>query len=373
MNSLTMIIMKMKLILCFTVSVMSIILSGCNTSKKSDANEVASVNQSVAETTVVIQEVLPSALETPFADTTLAPSEVLPPAYEIPCADTTLAHGRDLTFNVKGVTFKMKPVEGGSFLMGAQDQNPEGANYIDAGWVLSCCWPVHKVVVSSFYMGETEVTQALWKAVMGKTVQQHRDEANASYYMRGVGDDYPMYYVNWEDCQEFIVRLNQLTGKDFRLPTEAEWEYAARGGKKSHGYYFAGNNEIDSVACYFNSDILFGYIEAQIEAEMDESERISTSPVKSLQPNELGLYAMSGNVNEWCSDWLDGISFGGPSVYYGKSPLNNPQGPDTGEYHIIRGGGFFDNDDYCAVFSRGYQDTDRRASDTGLRLVLPQK
>ncbi len=325
-----------------TTALFAMVFLGCDASKGYTDEKKESVNPPVSETTMLVDEEL----------------NVIK---EAPSADTLLKSNKDLTFTVKGVSFTMKPVEGGSFWMGGQFDDPDGLNYSMGNLVFEGCEPVHRVVVSSFYIGETEVTQALWKAVMGKTVRQQRDDTDVSYYLRGEGKDYPMYYVSWEDCQEFVGKLNRLTGKEFRLPTEAEWEYAARGGKYTHGYPFAGNEEIDSVACY-SEEHMYG-IEAEEEVEMKESERPGTCPIKTLMPNELGLYDMSGNVGEWCSDWYDG-------VYYSNSPLNNPQGPDTGRFRVVRGGGWFDLAFGCCVYSRGIQESEERNSDTGLRLVL---
>ena len=156
-------------------------------------------------------------------------------------------------------------VKGGTFMMGA---TPEQGS--DAGDGEK---PVHSVTVSDFYIGKYEVTQAQWKAVMGK---------NPSHYK---GENRPVERVSWYDIQKFIEKLNAKTGKRYRLPTEAEWEYAARGGNQSKGYKYSGSNDIGSVAWYTNNS----------------GDR--THPVGQKQPNELGLYDMTGNVWEWCSDW----------------------------------------------------------------------
>ena len=238
-------------------------------------------------------------------------------------ASTTQKNGNDLIIKVKGVSFTMKLVEGGTFQMGTDD--PYNSD--------DC--PAHSVTLSTFYMGETEVTQALWKAVMGN---------NPSYFK---GDNLPVENVNWNDCQEFVRKLNQLTNKNFRLPTEAEWEYAARGGKKSQGYKYAGSNSLGSVAWY------------------EDHSGDKTHPVKGKSPNELGIYDMSGNVYEWCSDWYD-------YNYYKKSPSNNPQGPSKGSgsdpRHVTRGGGFFMGG--YNLYLRTTWDTNKRDNEHGLRLAL---
>lgn len=127
----------------------------------------------------------------------------------------------DLVLVVDGVSFVMKPVKGGRFQLETSDADVESNEYSE-----------HSVTLDSYYIGETEVTQGLWRVVMGTTVTQQRDKANPSGPLRGVGDEYPMYYISWYECNEFIHKLNNLTGRSFRFPTEAEWEYAARGGTR---------------------------------------------------------------------------------------------------------------------------------------------
>ena len=236
---------------------------------------------------------------------------------------------QDLVFNVNGVQFTMKYVEGGTFMMGATDDD-------------GCPWrddkPAHKVRLDSYYMGETQVTQALWKAVMGDNPSRNK------------GDSLPMQDVLWNDCQEFIKKLNNITGKTFTLPTEAQWEYAARGGKKSRGFLHSGSNNLDEVAWYYdNSDIEFHI-------------------VATKKSNELGLYDMIGNVWEWCGDWYD-------ENYYSNSPHDNPQGPISGEDRVLRGGSLDSQGWECYIFSRKSSlpvpDSNLcRGWDFGLRLVL---
>lgn len=225
------------------------------------------------------------------------------------------------TFTVNGVQFTMVAVEGGTFTMGATSE--QGSDMWDFEK------PAHQVTLSDYYIGQTEVTQALWKAVMG---------SNPS---RRIGDNLPVEYVSWNDCQEFIQKLNQLTGKQFRLPTEAEWEYAARGGRKSRGYKYAGGNNIDLVAWYEDNS---GY---------------ETHPVATKQANELGIYDMSGNVWEWCSDWYGD---------YQSSSQSDPQGPSSGSFRVRRGGSCCINAGYCRVSDRGDDAPDYRRSGLGLRL-----
>ena len=235
------------------------------------------------------------------------------------------------TITVNGVSFNMVKVEGGTFMMGA---TPEQGSY-----ALDWEYPTHQVTLSSYSIGETEVTQALWEAVMGN---------NPSY---NKGNNKPVEMVTWNDCQEFITKLNQLTGKTFRLPTEAEWEYAARGGNKSQGYRYAGSNNIDEVAWYLNN----------IPAQSSDAENYGPQIVATKAPNELGIYDMSGNVNEWCHDW-----FGD----YSSNAQTNPIGPDAGSERVLRGGYWHYKADYCRVSYRNYAYPWEKDGSTGLRLVL---
>ena len=239
------------------------------------------------------------------------------------------------TFTVNGVSFNMVKVAGGTFTMGATEEQGNDA--------LNDEKPAHEVTLSSYMIGETEVTQELWEAVMGKSLSQIASENGKETY--GVGANYPMYYISWNDCQEFITKLNNLTGKNFRLPTEAEWEYAARGGNKSQGYKYSGSNTIDDVAWY------------------DTNSAGTTHPVATKMPNELGLYDMSGSVLEWCSDWYS-------STYYSSSSQNNPTGPASGSYRVFRGGSWDYHAGYCRVSFREYSSPTKRFTFLGLRLAL---
>jgi formylglycine-generating enzyme required for sulfatase activity len=234
----------------------------------------------------------------------------------------------DKTYTVNGVSFKMVKVEGGTFQMGSND--------------FDLAKPVHSVMLSSFSIGETEVTQALWYAVLGQRPTSDGDQWSSSY---GLGDQYPAYFISWDDCQEFITKLNQLTGQTFRLPTEAEWEFAARGGNSSQGYTYSGSNTIGDVAWYTSNS------------------SSKTHPVATKQANELGLYDMSGNVWEWCQDWYS-------SSYYSSSPSNNPTGPSSGSSRVLRGGCTDSSARSCRVSYRGYGNPDFRSTDRGLRLAL---
>ena len=235
---------------------------------------------------------------------------------------------RTLTFTVNGVTFKMLPVEGGTFTMGATAEQGSDADGDEE--------PTHSVTLSSYYMGETEVTQALWQAVMG---------SNPSNFK---GNNLPVETVSWNDCQTFINKLNQLLagqlgGKRFALPTEAQWEYAARGGKHSKGYKYSGSNTLGNVAWFYDNS------------------GSTTHAVGTKTPNELGLYDMSGNVWEWCSDWYGS---------YGSGAQTNPTGPATGSNRVDRGGSWINWAWYCRVSSRNSSTPDHRLNYLGFRFVL---
>lgn len=227
------------------------------------------------------------------------------------------------TFTVKGVSFTMVPVEGGTFQMGATLEQGSDAYYDEK--------PVHNVTLSNFSIGQTEVTQALWTAVMG---------SNPSSYK---GNNLPVECVSWNDCQTFITKLNQLTGKNFRLPTEAEWEYAARGGKQSKGYKYSGSNTIGDVAWY------------------TENSSSKTHTVATKLPNELGLYDMSGNVYEWCLDWYGA---------YSSSAQSNPTGVSSGSYRVLRGGGRDYVAGFCRVSCRNRSTPSNTSDYLGFRLAL---
>ena len=216
-------------------------------------------------------------------------------------------------------------VQGGTFTMGATDE--QGSDAED--WEK----PAHSVTLSSYYIGKTEVTQELWQAVMG---------SNPS---RFTGNRKPVEQVSWKDCQIFISKLNSLTGKKFRLPTEAEWEFAAQGAIKSKDYKYSGSNTLDDVAWYYGNS------------------GKTTHEVGTKSPNELGLYDMTGNVYEWCNDWYGN---------YSCSPSNNPTGPSSGTYRVDRGGGWRSIARYCRSSYRIHGAPVNRHFDLGLRLCLSE-
>ena len=244
---------------------------------------------------------------------------------------------RNGLFAINGVSFKMVKVEGGTFWMGANNgyrglfrsRDTSMQNYDkDAGDNEK---PVHQVTLSDYYIGETEVTQELWEAVMGSNPSLFKGSTN------------PVEQVSWDDCKEFISRLNRLTGQNFRMPTEAEWEYAARGGRKSQGYKCSGSNIPGDVAWY------------------DGNSGSKTHPVKTKNANELGLYDMSGNVWEWCQDWYGS---------YSGSSQTNPKGPSAGSYRVGRGGSWGYDARGCRVSNRGNDPPGVRNRNIGFRLAM---
>ena len=224
-----------------------------------------------------------------------------------------------------GISIEMVKVEAGTFMMGATPEM-EKPNSDEK--------PLHQVtLINDYYMGKYEVTQALWEAVMG---------SNPSYFK---GDNLPVEKVSWNDCQEFISKLNSLTGRKFRLPTEAEWEYAARGGKKRRGYQYSGSSNITDVAWY------------------DGNSGSKPHPVGTKQANELGIYDMSGNVYEWCLDWYGS---------YSSSSQTNPTGADSGSFRVFRGGGWGIYARGCRLSYRYIFTPDDRCCYLGLRLALSE-
>ncbi len=231
---------------------------------------------------------------------------------------------------------EMVLVQGGTFKMGGEDGD-YGQTAEDAEK------PKHDVTISDFYIGKYEVTQEEWEEIMG---------SNPSNFKLPNG---PVENVSWDDAQEYINKINVKTGKHYRLPTEAEWEYVAIGGSLSGGYTFSGSNDADAVAWY----------ESNSEGHTHE--------VGQKQANELGIFDMSGNVSEWCSDWYS-------ESYYKESPTQNPQGPNTGNQRVLRGGSFSDsNSDYnyssnvLRSSCRSVRYSGSKEGTIGFRLVRPVK
>ena len=234
--------------------------------------------------------------------------------------------GRVITIPVKKrINIEMVKVEAGSFDMGA---TPEIENPYEIEK------PMHRVTLTNdYYIGKYEVTQALWQAMMGSNPSRFK------------GNNLPVENVSWNDCQDFVSKLNVMTGKKFRLPTEAEWEYAAKGGKKGRGYQYSGSNTLGDVAWYGKNS---GH---------------KTHAVGAKQPNELGIYDMTGNVFEWCQDWYDS---------YSSSPQTNPIGAASGSYRVIRGGSWGSSAGNCRSSYRFHHTPDYRDGYLGLRLVLSE-
>lgn len=225
---------------------------------------------------------------------------------------------------VGDVEFKMIHVEGGTFTMGATPEMEDPYNWEK---------PAHQVTLSSYSIGETPVTQALWQAVMGSKPSS----------FKGVNN--PVESVSWNDCQEFIKILNQKTGKKFRLLTEAEWEFAARGGNKSNHTQYSGSDNLDDVAWF------------------DSNSGSKTHPVKNKKPNELGIYDMSGNVWEWCQDWYGN---------YKNGSQTNPVGPTSGSDRVSRGGSWDDDARNCRLSYRSNRSPGNTYSNRGFRLALSE-
>jgi len=243
--------------------------------------------------------------------------------------------GDRIVFEVRAVTksaadygIEMVFVKGGTFTMGCTSEQGSDC-YIDEK-------PTRRVTLSDYYIGKYEVAQKQWRAVMGASTSL----SNPSYFKNC--DDCPVENVSWNDIQEFIKKLNQLTGKKYRLPTEAEWEYAARGGAQSRGFKYAGSNTIDEVAWYTSNS------------------GSKTQAVGRKKPNELGIYDMSGNVWEWCNDWYGN---------YGSSDQTNPQGPSSGSDRVLRGGSWRGDSGFCRVTNRFINGPDYRFNFNGFRLV----
>lgn len=217
---------------------------------------------------------------------------------------------------------KMKYIEGGTFTMGATEK-------------YKCA---HQVQLSDFYISETQVTQGIWEVVMGSNPSHFKDNSQC-----------PVNLVSWEDIQEFLKKLNTMTGKNYRLPTEAEWEYAARGGQKAKPTKYAGSDELDEVGWY------------------EDNSGGKIHPIAQKLPNELGLYDMNGNVWEWCQDRYS-------SKYYVQCEIEgvvvDPLGPDTGLHRVLRGGNYRDVPQYCCVAERSSCEPTYRSHDFGFRVAL---
>ena len=281
------------------------------------------------EGTVKLKASAPSNIQITLTKEAMATQQSIvsqPIVAQQPVVQAPIVHSDNITIPVKdGISIDMVRVEAGTFTMGATAEMKDP--FEDEK-------PTHLVTLTNdYYIGKYEVTQALWKAVMGN---------NPSYFK---GDNLPVEKVSWDDCQEFISKLNRITGKKFRLPTEAEWEYTARGGKKSRGYQYSGSNNLLDVAwCGDNSGS-------------------KTRAVGTKQPNELGIYDMTGNVWEWCQDWYG---------KYNSSSQVNPTGANSGSGRVRRGGSWGHTARYCRSSCRSDRTPVIRDLSLGLRLVLSE-
>lgn len=237
---------------------------------------------------------------------------------------------QDKTFIINGVAFDMVYVEGGTFLMGCPEEHEDICDDDEV--------PTHKVTVNSYYIGRFEVSQDLWEAVMGY---------NPSHFK---GNKRPVECVSWYECETFANRLSELTGYEFRIPTEAEWEFAARGGNNSQHYFYSGSDTANKVS-WFASDKL----------GLKKTIKKGTQNIGLKAPNELGLYDMSGNVYEWCYDWF--------GLYYIRHE-NNPTGPQDGTYRVGRGGSWINPGEYCRVSYRSYSPPGNGYYYLGLRIAM---
>ncbi len=245
----------------------------------------------------------------------------------------------DYKETLSGLNLDMVYVKGGTFTMGATSE--QGSN--------DSAKPAHQVTLSSYHISKYEITQAQWKAVMGTTIEQQRDKVGA-YSLYGVGDNYPMYCVSWTEAKAFCEKLSQKTGKKYALPTEGQWEFAARGGVKSKGYKYSGSDAVGDVAWYYDNSYNLG----------ENHPDYGTHAVGTKAANELGIYDMSGNVWEWCADWYGS---------YSSDAATNPSGPNSGSYRVLRGSSWSGSGGSCRVSIRYNFKPDVHGSYVGFRVV----
>ena len=225
-----------------------------------------------------------------------------------------------------GVSFEMIFVEGGEFDMGAKEKEADKEDK-----------PVHRIKLDSFFIGKLLVVQVLWENIMGDNPSSFK------------GDNLPVENVSWDDTIDFLEKLNMLTDKQYRLPSEAEWEYAARGGIYCEDYIFSGSDKLKEVGWFIDSNVS------------------ETSPVGQKYGNELGLYDMSGNVWEWCNDWYSGKYY---KQCLKKRIVNNPKGPLVGKERIFRGGSWYSEINYCKTSYRNKRRPSHKGNNIGFRLAL---
>lgn len=244
--------------------------------------------------------------------------------------------GSDYIEDTLGINMEMVYVQGGDFMMGGTAEQGEDAGEEE--------FPVHRVNVSPYYMGRFEVTQGQWEKVMGSTVRQQRAKIDSSWFLPGEDPDLPVYYVDYEEATIFCKELSRLSGKNYALPTEAQWEYAARGGNKAKEQTkYSGNDTAYQVAWF------------------SENSEAGTHPVGSKQANALGIYDMSGNVWEWCSD-IYGV--------YSDKKQTDPKGAGEGSNHVVRGGGWYTDVEYTRVSCRYGDSVHGRYANLGFRVVM---
>ena len=249
-------------------------------------------------------------------------------------ADYISSNRQDYIESAYGINMKMIWVEGGEFIMGCtkEQENCEDDEI------------AHRVKIDGFFIGKFEVTQSQWEKVMHTSVYQQRNELYTEDDLSeiGVGQLYPMYFITWKEAMNFCRVLSNQTGKTYTLPTEAQWEYAARGGNNADGTKYSGSNTLDVVAWY------------------DENNDYKTHPCGTKRSNSLGVFDMSGNVWEWCNDW------------YGEYPdytVQNPTGSLSGNARVIRGGGVSSNANLNRVSSRAAFDPNECVPEIGFRVV----
>ncbi|MES2703824.1 MAG: SUMF1/EgtB/PvdO family nonheme iron enzyme [Bacteroidota bacterium] len=237
-------------------------------------------------------------------------------------------------FCQKEILVQMVFVKGGSFFMGSDDPHYHSPEFENER-------PVHRVSVTDFYIAKYEVTLGQYRKLMG----MYPPAYNGVDYGNKYCDECPVVMLSWEDAKAFIKKLNERDHKNYRLPTETEWEYAARGGKYAQDKKYAGSNKLSTVAWYGRKNG-------------------ATSPVGKKEPNELSIYDMAGNVAEWCEDWY------GEDYYKGVIDAMNPKGPAGGKLRVVRGGSYFDEADECRSVHRSRYDPKKRQWNLGFRLAM---
>ena len=270
----------------------------------------------------------------------------VPDTPEVPKDETNVTKFNTFTETVNGVSFKMIAVKGGTFMMGTDEDQSKG------GWKNDDERPAHQVTLSDYFIGETEVTQELWEAVMG-------EGTNPSTWLSEDEWPMPVENVSWKDCQEFAKKLSELTGRTYRLPTEAEWEYAARGGNKSKGYLYSGTNDPRRSFWYYDTTS-YPDPENYFLHHVGEHQPVGCSVTK----NELAIYDMSGNVWEWCSDHYGS---------YPSEPQTNPTGSTKFLERVFRGGSYEYHEWFCRCTCRMFGKEDYSFNNLGLRIALPMK